>query len=233
MNSQDASTSAARDSRGRFFKGDGLKVKFCGITTGADAALAVASGADAIGINFYEGSKRHVSLQDASEWLGRVEVTRVAVVVNAKPDQIEAIAASGVLDAIQFHGDESPELCAACPLPWIRAVRVESARSLDESLAYGTDFILLDAFSAQGYGGTGHRLDWNLAAEFVAKNPGKRVIVAGGLTAETVGQAVRLISPFGVDVASGIELEGSPRSKSGPLMKAFRHQADLFAKSSR
>lgn len=214
-----------------FFRPGALKVKFCGVTNRSDAILAVECGADAIGINFYEQSKRHVFLKEASDWLADVPVTRVAVVVNATADLIDQLVASGKIDAIQFHGDESPDFCAMSPLPWIRAVRVESSRSLEDALDYDTPLFLLDAFSAQGYGGTGHRLNWDLAAEFVAKCPSKRVIVAGGLTAETVGDAVRLISPYGVDVASGIEPSGMPRTKSASLMKRFRQQALGFSKT--
>ena len=231
MDPHDDSISRRPVDRLGFFQSGGLKVKFCGITNPTDAALAVEYGADAIGVNFYEQSKRHVTLEEASQWLADVPVIRVAVVVNANADLIDQLSTCGRIDAIQFHGDESPEICARSPLPWIRAVRVESARSLEDALAYDTQAFLLDAFSVQGYGGTGHRLNWDLAAEFVTKNPSKRVIVAGGLTPDTVGNAVRLISPYGVDVASGIELPGMPRTKSGPLMKRFCEQALRFAKT--
>ncbi len=122
---------------------------------------------------------------------------------------------------MQFHGDETPELCATCPLPWVRAVRVSGPDALAAALGYATPLLLLDGHATSGYGGLGVTVDPMLAAEFVSAHSEKRVFLAGGLRPETVAAAVRVVRPFGVDVASGVECEGDPRRKDAAKVRAF------------
>jgi phosphoribosylanthranilate isomerase len=215
----------APETRGALFQPGNLRVKICGITNPEDAGMAARAGADAIGINLCPGSKRFVEIGDVRDWLRDVSVTRVAVVVNASAGLLARIQEAGVFDAVQFHGDETPELCAACAVPWLRAVRVSGPEALEAALGYATRDLLLDAHSAAGYGGTGAALDLDLAADFVQAHPDHRVLIAGGLRPETVAAAVRAVRPHGVDVASGVEAEGNPRRKDPARVRAFIDQA--------
>jgi len=212
-----------------FFDSEILTVKVCGITNADDAARAVEAGADAIGINLFELSKRFVRLPDAVDWIAEIPVTRIAVVVNADQGLIESVLASGLFDAMQFHGDESPADCAKCGVPWIRAVRVQSPECLESALAYDTPWLLLDAFSAGAYGGTGSRVDWAVASTFINNQPSRRVTLAGGLTVENVTAAVKSVRPFAVDVASGVESSGNPRKKDPRRMQDFIQSAKRAA----
>ncbi len=204
-----------------FFRPGRRRVKICGVTNAVDAAVAVEAGADAVGINLFPGSKRFVELAAARDWIRALPVTRIAVVVNAGAEEIARIAAAACFDAIQFHGDETPDFCAASPRPWIRAVRVADAQALAAGLDYATPSLLLDGHAASGYGGTGVMVDPAQAADFVAAHPERRVILAGGLRAENVGEAVRVVRPHGVDVASGVETDGDARRKDAAKVRAF------------
>lgn len=207
-----------------FTPGPPPRVKICGVTNPGDAALAVAAGVDALGFNFFPGSRRFISLDENREWIaelgGRVE--RVAVVVNAAKDELARLRASGCFEAVQFHGDETPEFCAGAGFGrWIRAVRVKDADSLESALRYDTPFLLLDACAKGAYGGTGERLDWDLARDFILAHPDRRVILAGGLNPSNVRDAVRIVRPHGVDVASGVELDLDPRRKNEYFAREF------------
>ena len=188
--------------------GNPVRIKICGITRPADAEMAVAAGADALGFNFYHGSKRCIAFEENREWIGSLSgrAFRMAVVVNAGMDELRVLRDSGCFEAVQFHGDETPEVCARAGFPaWIRAVRVKSEVSLKEALQYDTPYLLLDAWSEAAYGGTGHRLDWDLVRNFVVAQPARQVILAGGLGPENVREAIRIVQPHAVDVASGVE----------------------------
>ena len=205
-----------------FDQGPPLRAKICGITGADDADIAIAAGADAVGINFYQGSKRFVEFSKNRKWIealaGRAQ--RVAVVVNPTKAELAELRDSGCFEAVQFHGDETPEFCAGAGFPtWIRAVRIKDASAFDDALTYLTPYLLLDAWSESAYGGTGHRLNWDIVRDFVIGNPGRRVILAGGLTPHNVRDAVRIVRPHGVDVASGVELE--PRKKNEYLVREF------------
>jgi len=180
-----------------------VKVKICGITRLEDALEAARLGADALGFNFWPGSKRYVAPADARAIVRRLPpfVTAVGVFVDAPREEIlRAVAASGVQVA-QLHGDEPPELCASLPLPVVKALRIANAHALAALAAYEVSGFLLDAPSA-GYGGSGKTFDWSLATEAAAVVP---VMLAGGLTPENVAEAIRAVRPWGVDVASGVE----------------------------
>jgi phosphoribosylanthranilate isomerase len=194
-----------------------VKVKICGVTRAEDALLAARLGADALGFNFWPGSKRHLAPAAARAIVRRLPpyVTAVGVFVDAPREEIlRAVDASGVT-AVQLHGDESPELCASLPLPVVKAIRVADAHALALLASYEVAGFLLDA-PGPGYGGTGRTFDWSLAAEAAASVP---VVLAGGLRPENVAEAIRAVRPWGVDVASGVE--SSPGVKDEDRLRRF------------
>jgi phosphoribosylanthranilate isomerase len=202
--------------------GGPVRIKICGITAKEDALMAIDAGADALGFNFFRGSKRYIPFDENQSWIGSLagQTFRVAVVVNAKKDELTRLRESGCFEAVQFHGDETPELCADAGFPvWIRAVRVRSPQSLAHALQYETPHLLLDAWSADAYGGTGCNLDWDRAGEFVAAQPSRGVILAGGLDPENVQEAIRTVRPRAVDTSSGVE--SRPGHKDIHRVKAF------------
>jgi phosphoribosylanthranilate isomerase len=211
--------------RDRFFEPGELRVKICGVTNPADATVVVASNADAIGINLFTGSKRFVELDAVRDWVCELPLTRVAVVVNATTDDIARIVDADCFDAVQFHGDETPDFCSECFLPWIRAVRVSGPQALTDALDYATQTLLLDGHAATGYGGTGVSVNRELAANFVRDYPGRQIILAGGLKPETVRAAVHFVRPHGVDVAGGVEMDGDPRRKDAAKVRTFVEEA--------
>ncbi len=138
-----------------------VRIKICGITAQDDAAMAIDAGADALGFNFFRGSRRFIPLEENRSWIASLagETFRVAVVVNATVEELTALRESRCFEAVQFHGTETPELCATIGFPvWIRAVRVHGEQSLAQALQFNTPNLLLDAWSDDSYGGTGrHR----------------------------------------------------------------------------
>ena len=182
------------------------RVKICGITRVEDALSAVHAGADAIGLVFYAQSPRCVSIAQAQAIVAAMPpfVGVVGLFVNATTAEIQSILTQVHLDIVQFHGDETPEQCAQINFPYYKAIRVKSDTNL---LQYAIDFkganaLLLDTFSEQAYGGTGHVFDWNL----IPKNLTKPVILAGGLVPENVANAIKQVQPYAVDVSGGVEL---------------------------
>jgi phosphoribosylanthranilate isomerase len=205
-----------------FDAGRPVRIKICGITAKEDASMAIAAGADALGFNFFRGSKRYLPFTENRRWIDSLagQTFRVAVVVNPEKEELTRLRDSGCFEAVQFHGDETPELCAGAGFPvWIRAVRVQGRQSLTQALQYETPHLLLDAWSAEAYGGTGRPLDWNDVGEFAAMQSARRIILAGGLNPENVGEAVRLVRPHAVDTASGVESQ--PGRKDIHRLKAF------------
>lgn len=196
-----------------------VKVKICGITNPTDAQAAEAAGADMIGLMFYSGSPRHVSVEQATEISQSVSpfLLRVGVFVNpTEAEVMEAIRACG-LNLLQFHGDETPEFCTQFGMMSMKAFRVRDAESLSDLGKFPTDAWLLDAYSKAGLGGTGEKFNWDLAIE--ARKLGRLIFLAGGLTPENVADAVARVSPFAVDVSSGVE--AAPGRKDASKLKAF------------
>jgi phosphoribosylanthranilate isomerase len=180
-----------------------VRVKICGITRLEDALAAAEAGADALGFNFWPQSKRFIEPRLAGEIIALLPPFVAAVGVFVDPTRDEALRAaeaSGV-QWLQLHGDESPEFCAALPLPVLKAIRVRHRASLDALDEYDVAGFLLDTDSP-GYGGSGETFDWSLAAEGARRAP---IVLAGGLNAENVADAVRQVRPWAVDVASGVE----------------------------
>ena len=195
------------------------RVKICGITNLADALAAIAAGADALGLNFYEGSPRYISLKTAAEISKQLPpfVMRAGVFVNADEDLVTRAIGECGLSLLQFHGDEPPECCAQFGLMSMKAFRIRDEKSLEELPKFQTDAYLLDAYSSDARGGTGEKFNWDLAIE--AQKFGKPIFLAGGLTPENVADAVRKVRPFGVDVASGVE--SAPGKKDAAKVRAF------------
>ncbi len=200
------------------------RIKICGLTHPDDAALAVELGADALGLNFYARSPRCLSLEHDAAWLRELPagVVRVAVVVNASLAEIERLMGEGIVDAAQLHGDEDEAFCrslAAARIPFIKAIRVRDETSLADPTRFGAAHLLLDAYRPDAYGGTGHTLDWALAARFLAAYPA--TILSGGLRPDNAAEAVRQVRPYGMDVASGVEGRAGPRRKDPVLLREF------------
>ncbi len=181
-----------------------VKVKICGLTNLDDALAAVEFGADALGFNFWAESPRHVTPEKVKEMVEEIppSVIKVGLFVNERFETIRDIAVDLSLDALQFHGDETPFFCEQFSVPYWKAFRPRDERGLELLKKYHCEYYLIDTFLEKGYGGTGIVGNWDLARE--AKKIGK-VILAGGLTPDNVEVAIRSVRPAGVDVASGVE----------------------------
>jgi len=195
------------------------RVKICGITQTAHALAAADTGADFIGLVFAP-SKRLVDIEQAKEIVAAVKVhgeskiLMVGVFVNAPAAEVNRIAEYCGLDRVQLSGDEPWDYLRDIERPVIKAVRVRRGQSSQDVLAElapgyqmpGADLIcLLDCYASGSYGGSGKAFDWRVAREVAQRFP---VIIAGGLSAQNVGEAMRLARPWGVDVSSGVESGG-------------------------
>jgi phosphoribosylanthranilate isomerase len=196
-------------------------VKICGITNFSDAQAAVDAGANALGLNFYPRSPRFIAKADAARIRIRLpeEVESVGVFVNASAADVAALYRDVRFSAAQLHGDEAPELVAELSrmLKVIKAFGVAADFPLEKLEEFrGAFAFLLDAAQAGQYGGTGHTTDWAVARKAAATH---RIILAGGLKAENVGEAIRFVRPYGVDVASGVETK--PGRKDHGKLREF------------
>jgi phosphoribosylanthranilate isomerase len=203
------------------------RIKICGITNEADARAAADLGADAIGLNFHPGSPRYVQ-PDAVEGILRAMppfLEPVGVFVNQPLRQaFETLNRIGRIRTIHWYGDK-PELCDAYPFQLIPTFPVRDQDSLRTITGY-LDLcrglcklpaaIAVDAHAPDQHGGTGRQIPWNLLAGF---QPGVPLILAGGLTPENVAEAIRIVRPYAVDVASGVE--SSPGKKDGEKIRRF------------
>ncbi|MGH7822415.1 MAG: phosphoribosylanthranilate isomerase [Candidatus Binatia bacterium] len=199
-----------------------VRVKICGVTTREDALAAVEAGADALGFNFWRGSKRRVDAETVAPILPALppDMLTVGVFVNASRPEIEEVLEALPLRAIQLHGDESPADCAGYPVPVIKALRAAEGVSLGNlARSYAVDYILVDASESGRYGGTGRTFPWERALDVA---PG-RLFLAGGLGPDNVAEAVRRVRPYAVDVASGVETESG---RKDPIkMRELVHNA--------
>jgi phosphoribosylanthranilate isomerase len=194
-----------------------------------DAQLAALAGADAVGLNFYDQSPRHVDLEEAERIVKVLppRVTKVGVFVNALADDITRIAGQLRLDMVQLHGDEPPEMLARLTdRPVLRAFRVgeNGVASIEQYLeqcaaTHRPAAILVDASHGYLYGGTGKTVDWQSLAAQRARLQGLPLILAGGLTPFNVAEAIALVQPDAVDTASGVESEQG--HKDPILVRAF------------
>jgi phosphoribosylanthranilate isomerase len=183
-----------------------IKIKICGITNLEDAMAAAEDGADALGFIFYKKSPRYVEPSKAAEIVRQLPpfITPVAVFVNEREEKIRDIQFTTGIKVLQFHGDERPEFCDRFATRVIKAFQVKDKESIKHMAHYHVGAFLLDSYKDGVRGGTGTIFDWHLAV--VAKTFG-RVVLAGGLTPENVAEAVKLVQPYGVDVAGGVERE--------------------------
>ena len=196
-------------------------VKICGITSVDDALLAIAAGADALGLNLVPSSKRVIDIPTAAHIAASVGdlVELVAVVANRGTDELEGLRRATGIRWLQLHGAETPAELAAVQPEAFKAVAIGSREDVARAAQYGGERLLLDAKSAAGeLGGTGTRFDWSLAQPLVQT---RKVILAGGLFPDNVAEAIRTLKPFGVDVASGVELAQNPRKKHEALLRSF------------
>ena len=198
-----------------------VRVKICGITNAVDALAAIDAGANLLGFNFDAKSPRCISEGDAAIIRSQLpkKIKAVGIFVNTSPAEVAALCKSLKLHAAQLHGDETPEDVAelASSLPVFKAFRVEPdfpLATLDEyPEAYA---FLFDAAHTGQYGGTGRTTDWDVARRATV---GRRIILAGGLNVENVAAAVRIVRPYGIDVASGVE--SRPGKKDRGLLREF------------
>jgi len=195
------------------------RVKICGITRSTDGEAAAGAGADAIGLVFYAKSPRCVELSQAQE-ICRVLppfISVVALFVDARREQVEEVLSVVPVDVLQFHGDENAAQCTGFSRPYIKAIGMQpglDVKAVMQSHPEACGF-LLDAWQPDIHGGGGIAFDWAQVPE----NSGRPLILAGGLTADTVGEAITCTRPFAVDVSSGVELEKG--IKSAQKMQAF------------
>lgn len=197
-----------------------VKIKICGITNIGDALAAAEAGADALGFNFYKKSPRYIEPVKAAEIIRQLPpfVVPVAVFVNEHEARIRDIQFTTGIKVLQFQGDERPEFCERFATQVIKVFQVKDRESLKHMAHYRVNAYLLDSYKKGLRGGTGTVFDWHLAV--VAKTFG-RIILAGGLTPENVAGAVKLVQPYGVDVASGVEKDKDKRMKDHAKMKKF------------
>jgi len=195
------------------------KVKICGITSVADGLAAASAGADMVGLMFYDGSPRHVTIAQAAEISSALPpfVLKVGVFVNPPAELVVRAIGDCGLSLLQFHGDEDSDFCTHFGVMSMKAVRVRDEESLKTLENFHTDAFLLDACSPAGLGGTGEKFNWELAV--VAQKFGKPIFLAGGLTPENVAAAVQRVRPFAVDVSSGVE--AAPGKKDAAKVGAF------------
>jgi phosphoribosylanthranilate isomerase len=206
-----------------------MRVKFCGITRLEDAREAARLGAWAIGLNHHPASPRFcepaAAVEISAAMKRRLEV--VGVFVNPTLDEVVTAAEDESLTMVQLHGGEGAAFCreaarrTGCKV--IKAIRVRSAADVQAAEAFRTDYHLLDAHRPGVHGGTGASFDWELLADRRSEVP---LILAGGLTPDNVDEAVAMVHPYAVDVATGVESE--PGVKDHALMAAFLERAQAF-----
>ena len=198
------------------------RIKFCGLTSLDDARLAVAAGAWAIGMVFWEGSPRRCELPEAEQIAAalRRTIEVVGVFHEAPLDEVIAVTEGVGLTMVQLHGSEGPAFCREvqrrCGVKVIKAARVQYAVDVRGLEAFRTDYHLLDSHAVSAPGGTGETWNWDLIASRRSTVP---LILAGGLDADNVGAAIAAVKPFAVDVASGTESE--PGRKDPAKLLAF------------
>ncbi len=201
---------------------NGIKIKICGITNADDAKVAVEAGADAVGFVFHSASPRRVEPDAARAIIAQLPpfVLPVGVFVNEEVKVVRDIMDACGLALAQLHGDETAAYCESLGRPVLRAIRLKDRGSLLALAEYKgrarVRGFVLDAFSESAFGGTGRVADWVLAAEAAKAAP---VLLAGGLTPQNVGEGVRQVRPYGVDVSSGVE--ASPGKKDQAKMRDF------------
>jgi phosphoribosylanthranilate isomerase len=207
-----------------------FRIKICGITNVDDAVAVALAGADAVGLNFYARSPRHIALDTARQIVAALpkKMVKVGLFVNAAPADTCRVYDSLGLNLIQLHGDEPPEFLAQLGgRPIMRAFRLgtkglqpilEYLRRCQELTAMPS-LTLLDSLIPGEYGGTGQTADWSVAKQYVAELGMPPLVLAGGLTPANVADAIRTVRPAAVDTASGVE--SSPGRKDLAAVASF------------
>lgn len=196
-----------------------MRVKICGITNSEDALLAAEAGADALGLVFYAQSPRCVNAEQAAAIAAAAPpfVTLVGLFVDADAAQVEQVLTKVPLNLLQFHGAENATYCEQFRRPYIKALRMKPGLDLEAAMAEHVNArgFLLDAYRPGVPGGTGERFDWRR----VPQHSGRQIILAGGLTADNVAEAIAVARPQAVDVSGGVE--ASPGKKDPRKVRAF------------
>ena len=196
-----------------------MRIKICGITRPGDAEQALALGADTVGCVFHAASARHVTAEIAQDIQVAVgdAGTLVGLFVDPTVDEVQAVLDRVDLDVLQFHGQESPAFCEQFQRPYLKAVAMSADVDLSAvNKAYeAARGLLLDSAHEGQFGGTGQRFDW----DWIDAGLEKRLMLAGGLNADNVGEAIRLVRPAAVDVSSGVEKDKG--IKDSDRMRAF------------
>ena len=195
-----------------------MRVKMCGMKTVSAALAAEEAGADYIGFVFAKKSRRFIAPKAAQEIVRELRhAQKVGVFVDAPMDEVNAIAALVGLDYVQLHGHETAETARGSERPVIKAYRYGDDFDADAANAYPAEMVLVDSYVQGAAGGTGTAFHWQEAAREIARVT-KPVLIAGGITAENVGEAAVIFHPFGVDVSGGLEEQGE---KSEEKIRAF------------
>ncbi|MGE0398662.1 MAG: N-(5'-phosphoribosyl)anthranilate isomerase [Kofleriaceae bacterium] len=202
------------------------RIKICGVTLPDDAARVASVGVDFIGLNFWPRSKRHLDparaplVAGAARGAGEPKI--VGVFVDASVDEVAQIAADVPLDIVQLHGDETPDdvtaIAKATKLPVWKSLALGSATDVEHLEVWPVEHLLLDTPSA-GRGGSGKTFDWSLAALAHRRHPARQFLLAGGLDPANVAAAIAAVAPWGVDVATGVEV--APGIKDADKVAAF------------
>jgi phosphoribosylanthranilate isomerase len=208
-----------------FFSKDQTSLKICGVRSEKDADELVRLGVDAVGFNFWPKSKRYLNPGEGL-WMKGLsgKILRVGVFVNEESDLPFRLIKEGMIDVVQLHGDESPELArefSQAGIVVIKALGVKDSADIVSAGAFETDAILLDAHAPRVFGGTGETFDWQLALDFKKRFPETPMVLAGGITAENAVSAISQVSPAALYVASGAE--------SSPGVKDFEKVRALLA----
>jgi phosphoribosylanthranilate isomerase len=213
----------------RFLDSSSVSLKICGVTTRDDAEQLVALGVDALGVNFWQHSPRFLAPANAG-WLSELagRILRVGVFVNAPAALALGLFRDGLLDAVQLHGDETPEATAIYQksgVPFFKALGVRTRADLDRAADFDARAILLDAPAPGVYGGTGGTFDWNAANDFKSRHPLLPLILAGGIVPANAALAAATVRPAALDVASGAELSPGRKDfqKVSALLAALQH----------
>lgn len=205
-------------------------IKICGLTTLADARVAAEAGADYLGFNFTNTSKRRVELVRLQEWWADLpaNIKRVALFQDQSIAEITQVLQTFDMDVVQFHGAESAVFCTSFGLPYWKAIAMRNEHSFADAAkehggaaAFLLDTVITGKDGSQVSGGTGHVFDWSLWPA-IARESATPLILAGGLSSANVAQAIKATQPWMVDVASGVE--SSPGVKSSEKIQQFCHE---------
>jgi phosphoribosylanthranilate isomerase len=198
------------------------KIKICGITNAADGRLTCALGADLLGFNFYARSPRYIEPGAAAQIIRELPagVERVGLFVNAKFEDIKDVLTQCPLTMVQLHGDEDNAFCrqaAGLGLPILKALQMSGPEDIQKIEQFDTEYILLDAFRDDLYGGTGESFDWG----WIRETGTKKIFLAGGINPDTIEEALA-VGTYGIDLCSGVEKE--------PGIKDEGKMRELFTK---